>query len=93
MIGMALAVVAFVVFVGRTETRRLDRAAQHLRELEREGLDDDAFIDQLPEFRAAPRTIVQPDGTVTDARPLLRRELERLRAYPPNRGVPPGRGS
>jgi hypothetical protein len=92
-VGMAIAVVSFVFYLVIVESRRLGRAAQHLRELEREGLAEADLIDQLPEFSAAPMKILLPDGTEVDARQLLHDELDHLRAYGPNRTVPRGRGS
>jgi hypothetical protein len=92
-VGMAIAFVSFIVYLVIVESSRLGRAAQHLRELEREGLAEEDLIDQLPEFSAAPMKILLPDGTEVDARQLLHDELDHLRAYGPNRPRPRGSGS
>ncbi len=84
MLAMAVAVCGFLVYLVITETRKLDRAAQRFRELEDEGMDDLAPLDQLPEFRPAARAILLPDGSEADARRLLRRELRQLRAFEGN---------
>ena len=62
------------------EDRRLRARAARFRQLELEGIDELGREDVYPEFAGdGLERVIEPDGTKTDARPLLRDEVAQLR--------------